>query len=386
MKILHICLGCFYIDNFSYQENMIPKFHKKMGYDVEILASTLSFDNSGNACNVEDKVYVNEYGIKVTRLPYKRGIPSKIGKFFRLYEGVDKKLELIKPDILFIHGCQFCDIKYVVNYAKNHKVKIYVDNHADFSNSARNWISKNIMHKIVWKHCAQLILPYCTKFYGVLPARVDFLKEMYKIPKDKVELLVMGADDDMVNEVQSENKCNQIRTQYGITDTDFLIITGGKIDHAKEQVIKLLDAIKTLNCPKIKCIVFGSIVDDMKEKVLSFCDNEQIIYVGWLNNKETYEFLYASDLAIYPGRHSVLWEQTVGLGIPMIVKYWEGTTHVDVGGNVKFLKEDSVEEMQSLITDMISGEEYLNMKKVAEVKGIKEFSYGYIARKSIEEK
>lgn len=384
MKILHVCLGCFYIDNFSYQENMIPKFHKKMGYDVEILASTLSFDSSGDACNVEAKSYINEYGIKVTRVPYKKGLPQKIGKFFRVYEGVKEEIENIKPDILFIHGCQFCDIRYVVEYAKQYKVRIYVDNHADFSNSARNWVSKNIMHKVIWKHCAQLILPYVTKFYGVLPARVDFLKDMYNIPQEKVELLVMGADDDMIEEVKRENRRNQLRNQYGIKDTDFLIITGGKIDHAKEQVIQLLEAIRSLNIEKVKCIVFGSIVDDMKEKILSFCDNENIIYVGWLDNKKTYEYLYASDLAIYPGRHSVLWEQTVGLGIPMITKYWEGTTHIDVGGNVKFIQEDSVKEMKLLITDMLNSDEYLNMKSIAQLKGIKEFSYAYIAGKSIE--
>ena len=36
MKIVHLCLGCFYIDNYSYQENMLPKFHKErdMGWKL----------------------------------------------------------------------------------------------------------------------------------------------------------------------------------------------------------------------------------------------------------------------------------------------------------------------------------------------------------------
>ena len=85
MKIVHICLGCFYIDNYSYQENMIPKFHKKMGYEVEIIASTLSFNRSGESCYVDAGVYTNEYGIKVTRLPYTKKLPSKVGVFFRFF-------------------------------------------------------------------------------------------------------------------------------------------------------------------------------------------------------------------------------------------------------------------------------------------------------------
>ncbi len=72
MKILHVCLACFYIDGYSYQENMLPKFHKKMGYEVEIIASTLSFDGHGNSCNIRPGVYDNEYGIRVTRLPYRK--------------------------------------------------------------------------------------------------------------------------------------------------------------------------------------------------------------------------------------------------------------------------------------------------------------------------
>ena len=43
-----------------------------------------------------------------------------------------------------------------------------------------------------------MINPYVNKFYGVLPARVDFLINEYKLPKNKVELLVMGADDDCI--------------------------------------------------------------------------------------------------------------------------------------------------------------------------------------------
>ena len=34
---------------------------------------------------------------------------------------------------------------------KNPNVKIFVDNHADFSNSATNWLSLEILHKKIWK-------------------------------------------------------------------------------------------------------------------------------------------------------------------------------------------------------------------------------------------
>jgi 1,2-diacylglycerol 3-alpha-glucosyltransferase len=227
LKVLHICLANFYIDNYSYQENMLPKYHKKLGLDVEILASLVSFDKNGNVSFLEQGgQYINEHGIPVTRLEYKK-LPGS--KTLRQYKGTYEALLEAKPDIIFIHGCQYIDIKYIVKYVKkNPNVKVYVDNHADFSNSARNFLSKNILHKVIWRYCANQIEPYAEKFYGVLPARVEFLKNIYKIPDKKIELLVMGADDEKVNEAKSKNIRQEIRDRYNIKSDDFLIITGGK--------------------------------------------------------------------------------------------------------------------------------------------------------------
>lgn len=383
MKILHLCLGCFYVDNYSYQENMLPKYHKSMGYDVEIVASTLSFDKNGNSCNINSGVYNNEFGIKVTRLPYARWAGVKLGKFLRVYEGTYEVIEKIKPNIIFIHGCQFLDMKLVVKYVKKYNCKIYVDNHADFSNSATNWLSKNILHGVLWKYCAHIIEPYTLKFYGVLPVRVDFLKDIYKLPSDKCELLVMGADDDLVKSANSEMR-KKIRKKYGILQNEFLVITGGKIDKWKTQTFLLMEAIKKIDSDKIKLLVFGSVTTELKDHMKSLVDESKIRYIGWIQSKDSYNLFSAADLVVFPGRHSVMWEQVVAQGIPMIVKKWQGTTHVDLGGNVKFITEDSIEEIQMLIEEVFNNrEEYIKMKEIAVEKGMKEFSYAEIAKKAI---
>lgn len=385
MKIVHICLGCFYVDNYSYQENLLPKYHKKMGYDVEIIASTLSFDKNGEACNVNAEAYINENNILVTRLPYSKYISKKVAKFFRVYDNLMENLRRAQPNIIFIHGCQFLDILKICNYAKKNRVKIFVDNHADFSNSARSLLSKYILHGILWKYCAHKILPFTERFYGVLPARVDFLINIYKIPRDKVKLLIMGADDELVETVCTTTNRKNIRSEYGIEDDEFLVITGGKIDHAKQQIFLLINAILTQRYNrKVKLFIFGSVVEDMKEHLMSFCDQKQIFYIGWLDNETIYQYLAASDIAIYPGRHSVLWEETAGLGIPMIVKYWPGTTHIDVGGNVKFLRTNSSKEISDLLKDLCDNpNKYCNMKKIAVNRGMRKFSYAHIAKESI---
>ena len=385
MKIVHLCLCSFFPDNYSYQENMLPKYHKKLGYDVEVIASTQSFDKQGKVCYLDNVgTYHNEYDIKVTRLAYKSN--RKIWKKLKRYIGVFEAISKAEPDVLFIHGGQFLDIDQVVKYIKMHPdVKVYVDNHADFSNSATNWFSKNILHRIVWKHTEHKIEPYTRKFYGVLPVRVDFLKNVYGLPADKCELLVMGADDELVERAKTSGARERIRKQSGIKNDDFLIVTGGKIDKWKTQTLLLMQAVQNISNPNVKLIVFGSVNDELKEQVKALSDSNKVQYIGWISSDDTYDYFEASDLVVFPGRHSVMWEQVTGQGKPMIVKDWPGTHHVDLGGNVLFLTEDSTGEIQEKIESLLSDPSKVSeMTKIAQEKGMQIFSYADISKRAIE--
>lgn len=382
MKILHLMLACFYIDNYSYQENLLPKYHKAAGHDVEIVASLFTFDENGNGKWLDkSSAYRNEHDIPVTRLAFKKG---KAARLLRRYVGLADELERIAPDVIFIHGAQFSDIDRVVEYCKRHPaVTVYVDNHSDFSNSAKNWVSKNVLHKIVWRRCAKKIEPYTTKFYGVLPARVDFLREVYKLPAEKIELLVMGADDEAVAAADTTESKAAIRQRYGIADDDFLIMYGGKTDNYKKQVMLLMDAVNALNNPKVKLIVFGSVIPELKDEIDRRC-SDRVQYIGWVLAADSYQYFAAADLAVFPGRHSVFWEQVVAQGVPLLVKRWDGTTHVDCGGNVKFLTQDSADEIKAALEDILSGDTYAVMKAAAD-RAQDGFMYSRIAERSIAE-
>ncbi|MCA9766974.1 MAG: glycosyltransferase family 4 protein [Carnobacterium sp.] len=384
MKIVHLCLGSFYPDNFSYQENMLPKFHKEQGHDVEVIASLFTFDKNGKGTYIKNgSSYRNEYDILVTRLNYKH--PLKVYRKLKRYVGTLDAIKKSAPDILFIHGCQFMDMDIVVEFLKQRSsVKVYVDNHADFSNSATNFLSKNILHKIIWKHTSHIIEPYTTKFYGVLPARVDFLKNIYKLPPEKCELLVMGADDSKIKETLRLNSRERIRERYNISPDEFLVMTGGKIDIFKTQTLLLMEAVKNMTDSKVKLIVFGSVTPELKEKVNSLCYGLKVQYIGWVESDLSYQYFSAADLVVFPGRHSVFWEQVTGMGIPMVCKYWQGTTHVDIGGNVVFLKEDSVKEIQTIIEELSTNQKKYNiMKTVAMGEGKQRFLYSEIAKNAI---
>jgi len=101
--------------------------------------------------------------------------------------------------------------------------------------------------------------------------------------------------------------------------------------------------------------------------------------------RDSYPLFASADLVCFPGRHSVFWEQVAGQGIPMIVKDWPGTHHVDLGGNVIFLKEDDLKELEKRIRKVaFDCDLFTRMKKVAKEKGMKAFSYKDIAKRCIE--
>jgi glycosyltransferase involved in cell wall biosynthesis len=70
-------------------------------------------------------------------------------------------------------------------------------------------------------------------------------------------------------------------------------------------------------------IVAGAASDDdadyrrLLEERAAGCD--RIHFRGWLGKQAMYEHLDAADLAIFPASQSVLWQQALGMGLPLIV-------------------------------------------------------------------
>lgn len=385
MNIVHVNLAMGYTEGLNYQENCLSKYHAKMGHDVTLISSPYCFENGIWGPCTTSYDYVNEYGVHVLRLPFLYKLPycinKQIGHFKKLYA----ILNTIHPDIIFVHNLQFMDLKIIVKYKKNHsEVKLFIDNHVDFSNSARTWISKNILYRIWWKSCAKAAEPYVEKFFGVMPSRVEFLTSIYGISQEKCELLVMGADDEAVAHAKKAETRKTIRSHYGIQESDFLIVTGGKIDTFKAQTLLLLQAVKEIESTQVKLIIFGSIDELIKPQIMKLCDGHKLQHIGWVTGNQSYNYFGAADLVIFPGRHSVFWEQVVGIGIPMICKLWSGTTHVDLGGNVIFLKEDSKEEIKNAILSVLTcSDKYREMRRIAETKGMEVFSYQQISQRAI---
>ncbi len=382
MKIVHICLACFYVDNMAYQENLLPKYHAKE-HEVFILTSDYAFDAAGKRIKKEKQEYLNEFGIPVKVLNRSRrfGPYSKYNDFDGLYEELSK----IEPDIIFCHGGQFIALMDVIKYCRHHRdVKLFIDQHGDYYNTPVDKWKKRLAQYLIYGYWMRKAVPFATKFWGVTPWRCEYLEDVYKIPREKIGFLPMGGDNDKISFHSHEQIRNEIRTKHNIADDHLLIITGGKIDKTK-NIHLLVEAVKAMENSKVKLLIFGQPSKDFNDTFLASVSGSEVIrYIGWLQSDKVYDYFLASDLCVFPGTHSVLWEQACACGLPGVFRDWEGMHHVDVGGNAVFLQEDSPDEIKRVLSDILCNAEKLeDMKRVAQTKGVSTFSYREIAKMAI---
>lgn len=383
MKIVHICLAAVYIEGFGYQENILPKCHKAMGYEVTVLTSDSVFDKNYMQKIRKEKDYINQYGIHVITLKRSKryGYYSKFRDYANLYNELQKE----KPSIIFVHGGQFVALKDVIDYCKcNPDVKLYIDQHGDYYNMRLDRWQDRFVQYWIYGFWMRRAIPYVNKFWGVTPWRCQYLNEVYRIPKEKIGLLVMGGDDSNIHFNEKKQIRSQIRKMLFLKESDFVLITGGKID-CNKNIHVLMQAVAELDKDNLKLIVFGQPDKKMLPLIDDFSKNVHIINIGWIDSNKVYDYFLASDLAIFPGTHSVLWEQACACGIPGIFKDWVGMRHVDVGGNAIFINGDDKNEIKNVVSKILdSPKMYKTMREVAEKKAIPYFSYKEISKRAIE--
>jgi 1,2-diacylglycerol 3-alpha-glucosyltransferase len=381
MKIVHVCLTGPYTDNYGYQENIIPRYHAMDGHEVTIITSTATFGMKENVFSIghtEAGEYILDNGIKVIRLKNKSIERLRV---FPLYEVLCKE----KPDFIYVHGIQFFSLLDVAKYKRTHPCKVVADNHADFYNSANGFLSKNILHKVIWRYIVQKALSSIEKIYNVTPWGLQFAKELYGIPDNKLDLLYLAADDEKAEMDKKDEIRIKIRKELGIGKDDFVIVTGGRLDILK-RTHHLLNAFLNINVKDAHLIVFGDIKSSYKailEPLLKSAPN--IHYIGWISSDSVYRYFHASDLAVFPGTQSVLWQQAIFCGLPTILRKWPKGDYLNQG-NAIFLYTDNVSELEQWLRFIYKYRDLVlpEMSSIALNVGKELFSYKNISRKVLE--
>ena len=379
MKIVHVIIAAAYKEGFGYQENILPAKHVELGLETYVVSFNRDYP--------QGKEYVNDDGVKVRLLSTNNSICRKIpylSAFMKKTNGLYSYLEDISPEIIFLHGLQSIDSLTVYRWCKKHEnVKLYVDQHADYYNSPLKKLFSRLYSKYVYGYISKQLSKYAVKFWGVTPWRVDYLQKVYGVNPEQTDLLVMGGDEALVDWNNRNDIRKELRLKYNIPEDAFLIISGGKIDRAK-NIHLLIEAVTRLKDKNMFLLFFGNMTVEMKDYCTPLM-KDNIKYIGWIDSKDVYQYFLSSDLAVFPGTHSVLWEQAMSCGIPGLFKDWDGGfSHIDCGGNAILLKDISADILAYEIVKLAQDRQrYGKMKTIAENVARKEFSYIEIAKRAI---
>lgn len=381
-------MDCPYRDGFGYQENIIPRKHKELGLDVQIVTYNQQGDASYDNTILEAHTFNNSDGIPVHVLAKNPSILKKIPfivGWINTTIGLENKLEELKPDYIFVHGLCRHDNMDVIRYVKRHPaVRLYADNHSDYYNTPINTFREKSFRYVFGRYSGKQFGKYARKVWGVTPWRVTYQQEVYGVPAHKSDLLIMGGDESLIHWEEKDTIRKNKLSKLNIPFNSFVIITGGKIDRAKNIHI-LIEALRKMKREDVYLIVFGKAEKDMVD-FMNNVNDDNIRNIGWIGSDDCYDLYLASDLAVFPGTHSVLWEQACASGLPCVVKDWDkGFNHVDVGGNCIITKDITVDGLSRLLSNIIDDKETYNiMKTVASTKARTEFSYIEIAKRAIE--
>lgn len=98
----------------------------------------------------------------------------------------------------------------------------------------------------------------------------------------------MGADDEKIDFAHRDLIRRMIRDEHKISDNEFLIVTGGKID-SKKKIDMLMQAVNKKE--GVKLLVFGKADDDFLNQFTSSI-NDNVIYVGWIQSDQVYNYFF----------------------------------------------------------------------------------------------
>lgn len=309
MKIAHLCLSCFYIDGYRYQENELVREHVESGHEVLVLASTETYTDNMTLGYIAPGCYLGTDGAMVHRLEYSGVGPFFLKKKLRMHSQVSVLLKQFKPDVIMFHGLCGWELITAAHYKRLHpEVLLYVDSHEDANNSGVSRLAK-LLHRYYYRPIIRRALPWIDKVLCISLETMEFCKDTYAIPDECMEFFPLGgfiADDAKYASLRSKT-----RDALGLDCHQTVFLQSGKLDVKK----KLVDSLKAFSSTRSENFVFliigrlhASIEDEVK--MLSSKDS-RIRYLGWKTADELYEFLCAADVYVQPGSQSATMQMSL---------------------------------------------------------------------------
>lgn len=378
-RIVHIMLSNPLTDGIDYQEAILAKKHFETGHEVMLIVSSLTSNQNKEIIDVGPMNSNSINGYSICRLDIEKH--KKIKRKLAFCNGLYSLLLDYSPDTIFIHNNLVLNNNDIYEYCLRKECNVFMDSHADMENMSfkHSFIKmfgiNYFLQSLFLCHSGSFI----SKYWGVTPGRCAYLHDIFGIDENKIGQLNMGVDDKQLTNIESREN---ILDKYKICSVkdSFLIVFGGVID-ANKNLEKLIDSFKIIRTTHkdTALLIFGSIKSGYEIDL----NVEGLFYLGFLSNEEITQLFCVADLGVFPGSHSVLWEQAVGCGLPCVFKRIPGKEHVLNNNNCVLI--DDNENLSQVILKFIENKDYcFKIKNNANSESKKNFYYSVIAKKAID--
>lgn len=318
MRIVHVCLSCFYVDGYAYQENELVRQHVQDGHEVTVIASTENFGPDRRLTYVEPATYLGQDGARVIRLPYRRWLPHKVMRKLRLHPGVLDLLNELRPEVILFHGLCGWELNAVARYKREHpKVRLFVDSHEDYHNSARGLVSRYVLHRLYYAWIIGRCREDFDKILCVSLETMDFVREIYKVPAAQLEFYPLGGR--VFSDEEYAARRARGRQDAKVGNDNILLLQTGKMGRRK-KVLESLKAFSGTPGTHLRLVLAGSLDEDLRgEAEALIARDSRITFLGWRQADALTDLLCAADVYVQPGTQSATMQMALCARCPVIL-------------------------------------------------------------------
>jgi len=376
MKLLIWTTGNEFTPSMLYKENYLIKAAMMRGDDVVVFANeyTNIQGKPVRLSKAEDVV-----GYKLKRFAYKSFVHPALTTRIRKIKGIESEIIKEQPDLIFINCSQIFNIKNLkeIKFALPN-VKIVLDFSTKYLNSARNWLSKNILHKIIYKTWIQKALPFVDRVFYISEESKDFAHEMYGIPESMMEHNNLPGET-----IPAEIKMEYKKEVFGNLNLDIgntLILYSGKI-YTDKKVDNLVRAFHRNANPKLRLLIIGAYTEDSQRKIIEplIASDKRISFMNFVSGDKLTKYVCAADLYIQPGSISQTCQTAVCCGTPLAFN--DIPTHREIyNGNGFFV--ESEDDILNVLNQVSENKDMLeDMGKLSYIMANSELDYRIIYAK-----
>jgi len=333
MRIVNI--EDFFHPNTGYQLNILSKFMVKQGHEVIIVTGELEkipkeltdFFGKDNIAE-HDKAFAEKTGVRIIRLPLRAYISGR-GIF---YNSLEKTIEKLKPDILFIHDSDtFVGIKYILKVHKLNYPLVY-DNHM------LEMASINPFHKQYRWFYRKFVTPKIKKYQLKIIRMVDddYVEKCLGIPLSQCPYISVGSDTMLFH--PDKNVKHKFRRELNVGEDDFIVVYAGKLIEGKgASLLANTFQRKFVNESNrnVILLVVGNTSGEYGKKIESIFNKSENRVVRFPTQKyfDLAKFFQVADIAVFPKECSLSFFDVQACGLPVVSE--------DNSVNVYRLKHDN---------------------------------------------